>query len=127
MPNGAVAVVYCASVGGNGQVVYGDDNGGSWIKPAEDRGFQYDPLAYYPDACVLQYGSLFAAGSHERLGKNKYGPAGAEVTSMRFRIKGPKEGIGIQLLPVAETSPCPPEPANTGANHVARGNTQTTH
>ena len=66
-------------------------------------------------------------GSHERLGKNKYGPAGAEVTSMRVRIWGPKEGIGIELLPVAETSLCPPEPANTGANHVVQENTQTTY
>ncbi len=62
LPDDAVAVVYCASVGGNGQVVYSG-----------------------------------------------------------------KEGIGIQLLPVAETSPCPAKPANTGANHGAHKNTQTTH
>ena len=104
LPDGAVALVYCASIGGNGQVIYSRDNGRSWIKPAEDRGFQYDPLAYYPDACMLQDGTLFAVGSHEGLGKNEYGPAGAEVTSMQFRIKGPKEGKGIQLLPVGGTS-----------------------
>ena len=57
-----------------------------------------------PNACVLQDGTLFAMGSHEGLGKNEYGPAGAEVTSMQFRIKGPKEGKGIPLLPVGGTS-----------------------
>ncbi len=72
------------------------------LKPGEDRGFTYDPLAYYPDACVLEDGSIFAVGSHEGLGKNRYGPAGAEVTSMRFRIKSPKEGEGIELLPVGD-------------------------
>ena len=36
----------------------------------------------------------------DRLGKNQYGPAGAEVTAMRFRIKTPAEGEGIELLPI---------------------------
>ena len=34
---------------------------------AEDHGFQHDPLAYYPNACGIQDGSLFAGGSHEHL------------------------------------------------------------
>ncbi len=102
LPTGTVALVYCSGRRDNGQVIYSSDNGKSWIKPGEDRGFTYDPLAYYPDACVLEDGSIFAVGSHEGLGKNRYGPAGAEVTSMRFRIKSPKEGEGIELLPVGD-------------------------
>ena len=100
-PEGVVAVVYCADVGGNGQVIYSRDNGQTWIKPAEDRGFKYDPIAYYPDACVLEDGTIFAVGNDESYGKeNEFGPRGADVTSMRFRIKSPQEGEGIELLPV---------------------------
>jgi hypothetical protein len=92
-----VAVVFCDLSGNHGQLIYSRDSGKHWIKPAEDRGFQFDPLAYYPDACVLEDGSLFVVGCHEGLGKNKYGPAGAEVTAMRFRIKDANEGEGIEL------------------------------
>ena len=112
-PEGVVALVYCADTGGilrrygrewtrgNGQVIYSRDNGQTWIKPAEDHGFQYDPLAYYPDACVLEDGTIFAVGNDETYGKeNEFGPRGADVTSMRFRIKSPQEGEGIELLPV---------------------------
>ena len=100
LPDGVVAVVYCDLVGKNGQLIYSRDNGKSWIKPAEELGFKFDPLAYYPDACVLEDGSLFVVGSHEGLGENKYGPAGAEVTAMRFRIKSANAGEGIELLPI---------------------------
>ena len=100
LPDRVVAVVYCAVGGGNGQVIYSRDNGQSWIKPADDRGFNYDPIAYYPDACVLEDGTIFAVGVHEGLGKNEFGPHGAEVTSMRFRIKSSPEGEGIELLQI---------------------------
>ena len=32
--------------------------------------------------------------------RNQYGPYGARVTAMRFRIKTPEEGEGIELLPI---------------------------
>ena len=69
--------------------------------PAEHSGFKFDPWAYYPDACVLPDGSIFAVGDHQRL-KNKYGPYGGLVTAMRFRIRSPEEGEGIELLPIGE-------------------------
>ena len=99
-PDGVATIVYAGGPGGSGLVIYSRDKGKTWIKPAANRGFQFDPLAYYPDACVLDDGSLFAVGSHEGLGKNRYGPAGAEVTAMRFRIRSPAEGEGIELLPI---------------------------
>ena len=100
LPGGVVAIVYCAIGGGDGQVIYSRDNGKCWIKPAKDRGFKYDPIAYYPDACVLDDGSIFAVGVREGLGKNEFGPHGAEVSAMRFRIKTSREGEGIELLPI---------------------------
>ena len=99
-PDGVAVLAYCAGPGGHGQVIYSRDSGNTWIKTAADRGFQYDPFGYYPDTCVLDDGTIFAVGCHEGLGKNQYGPAGAEVTSMRFRIKTPAEGEGIELLPI---------------------------
>ena len=99
-PDGVAVLAYCAGPGGHGQVIYSRDSGNTWIKTAADRGFQYDPFGYYPDTCVLDDGTIFAVGCHEGLGKNQYGPAGAEVTSMRFRIKTPAEGEGLELLPI---------------------------
>lgn len=99
-PDGVIVLAYCASGGGDGQVIYSRDNGQSWIKPAEAHGFHYDPIAYYPDTCVLEDGTIFSVGMQEGLGQNEYGPHGAQVTSMRFRIKSAEEGEGIELLPV---------------------------
>jgi len=98
-PDGVVVIVTCGGPGGNGQVMYSRDSGKTWIKPAPDRGFKFDPLAYYPDACVLEDGSIFAVGDNQGF-KNKYGPYGSRVTAMRFRIKTPEEGEGIELLPI---------------------------
>jgi photosystem II stability/assembly factor-like uncharacterized protein len=98
-PDNVCVLVYSNTQGGMGQVIYSRDSGKTWIKPAADRGFQYDPIAYYPSACVLEDGSIFAVGSHEGIA-NKYGPWGAEVTSMRFRVKSAEEGEGIELLPI---------------------------
>ncbi|NUQ64816.1 MAG: exo-alpha-sialidase [Pirellulales bacterium] len=99
-PDGVVVVAYCSGPDGHGRVVYSRDGGKTWIRPGPGLGFAFDPLAYYPDTCVLADGSIFAVGSHEGLGKNEYGPAGAEVTAMRFRIKSQSEGEGIELLPI---------------------------
>ena len=44
-------------------------------------------------------GSIFAVGDHQGF-KNKFGPFGGEVTAMRFRIRSPQEGEGIELLPI---------------------------
>ena len=83
----------------NGEVIYSRDNGKTWVKPAPGRGFKCDPKSYYPSACVLQDGSIFMVGQREGF-KNKFGPHGAEVTSVRFRIKKPEEGEGVELLPI---------------------------
>lgn len=111
-PDGVTVVVFCGgkgSVGGNGQVIYSRDNGNTWIMPAKDRGFKFDPLSYYPDACVLSDGSIFVVGSHEGYNdkqgfENPYGPYGAESVAMRFRIRKPQEGEGIELLPIGGPS-----------------------
>ncbi len=100
LPHGVVSVVCCDLSGNHSQLIYSRDNGKSWIKPAKDRGFQFDPLATYPNACMLEDGNLFVVGCHEGLGKNKYGPAGAEVTAMRFRIKDVNKGESIESLPI---------------------------
>jgi len=101
-PGGTVVLVFCGGTGGHGQVMYSRDNGQTWIKPAPDRGFQFNPIAYYPDACVLDDGSIFTVGDHQGRGiaPNKYGPFGGEVVAMRFRIKSAEEGEGIDLLPI---------------------------
>jgi hypothetical protein len=110
-PDGNTALVFCGGPGGDGQVIYSHDSGKTWVKPAADRGFKFDPISYYPDACVLEDGSIFTVGQHEGLSfindqaswssiKNRYGPHGALVSAMRFRIKSPKEGEGIELLPI---------------------------
>ena len=94
-----VNVIITCGQGGKGQVLYTRDSGKTWIKPEKERGFICDPLAYYPDACILEDGSIFVVGDHQGF-KNKYGPYGAEVTAVRFRIKTPEEGEGIELLPI---------------------------
>ena len=99
-PDGVVLIAYCSGPGGHGRVIYSRDGGKTWIKTTGNLGFQFDPIAYYPDTCVLDDGTIFAVGSHEGLGKNQYGPAGAEVTAMRFRIRSPEAGEGIELLPI---------------------------
>ena len=98
-PDGLTVLVFCGGPGGNGQVMYSRDNGTTWIKRSPDRGFKFDPLAYYPDACVLEDGSILAVGVRQRI-KNKFGLFGAECLAMRFRIKSPEEGEGIELLPI---------------------------
>lgn len=100
-PDGLTVLVFCGGKGGNGQVIYSRDNGKTWIKPMPDRGFKFDPLAYYPDACVLEDGSIFAVGVRQGI-ENKYGPFGAKSLAMRFRIKSPEEGEGIELLTIGE-------------------------
>ena len=50
-------------------------------------------------ACVLEDGSIFMVGQREGF-KNRFGPHGSEVTSVRFRINTPEEGEGVQLLPI---------------------------
>ncbi|OHB78960.1 MAG: hypothetical protein A2V98_03535 [Planctomycetes bacterium RBG_16_64_12] len=99
-PDGVAVLAYCGGPGGSGRVIYSRDSGNTWMKTTGDLGFQFDPFAYYPDTCVLDDGTIFAVGSHEGLGQNQYGPAGAEVTAMRFRIKTLAEGEGIELLPI---------------------------
>ena len=49
---------------------------------------------------MLEDETNFAVGNSEALGQNQYGPRGAEVTFMRFRIKSSQEGEGIELMPV---------------------------
>ena len=100
---GVVVLVFCGGPGGRGQVIYSRDSGKTWIKPARDRGFKFDELAYYPNACVLEDDSIFVVGDHQGF-KNKFGPFGAEVTAVRFRVKSPKEGEGIELLPIGDDS-----------------------
>ena len=102
-PDGVNVIMTCGGSGGNGQVLYTRDSGKTWIKPTSDRGFIFNPHAYYPDACVLEDGSIFAVGDRQGF-ENKYGPYGAEVTAMRFRIKSHGEGEGIELLPMGEPS-----------------------
>jgi hypothetical protein len=103
LPDGTNVILCSGGPGGDGQVFYSRNSGKTWIKPARNRGFQFDPLAYYPDACVLEDGSILAVGDHQKL-KNRFGPYGAEVTAMRFRIRSPEEGDGIELLPIGESS-----------------------
>ena len=99
-PDGTVAVLYSGGQGGgHGRVAYSRDSGRTWTMPAPDRGYQFDPLAYYPDACVLEDGTILAVGDHQGF-ENRFGPYGAEVTAMRFRIRSKREGEGIELLPI---------------------------
>ena len=98
---GIAVLVYCTSVTGNGQVIYSRDNGDTWIKTDVDRGFQFDPLSYYPDACLLDDDTIFVVGDHQGFAC-EYGPYGAESIAMRFRIREPEEGEGIELLPIGE-------------------------
>jgi len=98
--DGVTVLVFCGGPGGSGQVIYSRDSGKTWIKPAPDRGFTYDPIAYYPSACALPDGSIFAVGDNQGF-KNKFGPYGARSIAIRFRIKTPEEGEGIELLPIA--------------------------
>ena len=97
--DGIVVLVFSGGPGGNGQVMYSRDSGRTWIKPAMDRGFKFDPHAYYPNACVLDDGSIFVVGDHQGF-QNKFGPYGAEVTGVRFRIRTAEEGEGVELLPI---------------------------
>jgi len=108
-PDGLSVLVFCGGLGGNGQVIYSRDHGKTWIKPAPDRGFTFDPRQYYPNACVLDDGSIFAVGVRQRI-KNEFGPFGAETLAMRFRIKSSKEGEGIEILPIGGPE-ITPEPA----------------
>jgi len=100
-PDGIAVLVFCGGPGGHGEVIYSRDSAQTWVKPAPDRGFKFDPLAYYPNACVLADGSIFAVGDHQGF-QCEYGPYGAETVAMRFRIKSPEEGEGIELLPIDE-------------------------
>ena len=84
-------------------ILRSDDNGKTWVKPAPGRGFKCDPKSYYPSACVLEDGSIFMVGQREGF-KNRFGPHGAEVTSVRFRIRKPEEGEGVELLPIGGRS-----------------------
>ena len=99
--DGLAVLVFCGGPGGNGQVTYRRDDGKTWIKSAPDRGFRFDPLQYYPNVCLLKDGSIFSVGVRQRI-KNEFGPFGAETLAMRFRIKPPDEGEGIELLPIGE-------------------------
>ena len=96
---GVTVLVYCTPVNGYGQVIYSRDNGDTWVKTGIDSGFQFDPLSYYPDACLLEDDTIFVVGDHQGF-KCEYGPYGAESIAMRFRIKKPEEGEGIELLPI---------------------------
>ena len=98
LANGVNVILTCGG-GVRGQVLYTRDSGKTWIKPTTEHGFRCDPLAYYPDGCVLDDGSILVVGDHQGF-KNEYGPYGAEVTAIRFRIKTPEEGEGIELLPI---------------------------
>ena len=100
---GVAVLVFCGGPGGRGQVIYSRDSGKTWIKPAQDRGFKFDELAYYPNACVLEDDSIFVVGDHQGF-KNKFGPFGAEVTAVRFRVQTSEEGEGIELLPIGGDS-----------------------
>ena len=99
-PDGVTVVVFGGrhrlsgddpKVPNNGEVIYSRDNGKTWVKPAPGRGFKCDPKSYYPSACVLEDGSIFMVGQREGF-KNRFGPHGSEVTSVRFRIKKPEGG-----------------------------------
>ena len=98
-PAGLTVLVFCGGPGGNGQVIYSRDHGTTWVKPAPDRGFTFDPRQYYPNACLLEDGSIFSVGVRQKI-KNKFGPFGAETLAIRFRIKSAAEGEGIELLPL---------------------------
>ena len=120
LPDGTVALLYCEPRGGSGQVIYSRDNGASWVRPAPDRGFVFDPLAYYPQATVLADGSIFAVGDHQGFA-NRFGPYGAEVTAMRFRIRSAAEGEGIELLPIDDlpaTAAAPVQDAGAAAERA---------
>lgn len=82
-----------------GQVTYSRDSGKTWVRPALDQGFIYNPACYYPTAVVLPDNSIIAVGTHEGVKPNPWGPRGAELTTTRFRIKSAEEGEGIELLP----------------------------
>jgi hypothetical protein len=100
LSDGTTVLLSCGGPGGNGQVLYSRDSGETWITPAPDRGFQADPLSYYPAACVLPDDSLFMVGDHQGF-PNRFGPFGAEVVATRFRILKPEEGEGVEVLPIA--------------------------
>ena len=102
-PDHVVAQIYCGGFDGNKvcSVVYSRDSGRSWFKPKRDRGFIVDPIAYYPSACLLDDGSILVIGDHQGW-PSEYGPWSAEVTAIRFHIKSPEEGEGIELLPLEE-------------------------
>ena len=100
-PGELAVLVFCGGSGGNGQVIYSRDNAKTWIKSAPDRGYKFGPLQYYPNACLLKDGSIFSVGVRQRI-KNRFGPFGAETLAMRFRIRPPEEGEGIDLLPIGE-------------------------
>ena len=106
-PDGvAVAVFTNLQSRGNGLVIYSRDNGRTWITPAANSGFQINPWAYYPSACVLADGSILVAGHMEWYSQkgcpfeNPYGGQTGVITAVRFRIKSPAEGEGVELLPL---------------------------
>ena len=117
-PDGVNAVLHCGGPGGSGQLIYSRNSGRTWVKPAPDRGFKFDPMAYYPDACVLGDGTIFAVGDHQGFA-NRFGPYGAEVTAMRFRIKTPQEGEGLQLLPIGDGKSSPRRKAAKASRDAA--------
>ena len=100
-PGELAVLVFCGGSGGNGQVIYSRDYAKTWIKSAPDRGYKFGPLQYYPNACLLKDGSIFSVGVRQRI-NNSFGPFGAETLAMRFRIRPPGEGEGIDLLPIGE-------------------------
>lgn len=106
-PDGVVVAVFSnLQAQGNGLVIYSRDNGRTWITPAANGGFQINPWAYYPSACVLQDGSILVAGHNEWYSRdgcpfeNPYGGHTGVITAVRFRIKSPAEGEGLELLPI---------------------------
>lgn len=117
-PDGTAVMLTCGGEGGHGQVFYSRDSGESWIKPHPNRGFIFNPIAYYPDACVLDDGSIFSVGDHQGFA-SYLGEYSAEVTAVRFRIRSQEEGDGIELLPIGGASqPVSPD-APTDAAEIA--------
>jgi hypothetical protein len=105
-PDGVVVAVFTnLQSRGNGLVIYSRDNGRTWITPAANAGFQVNPWAYYPSACVLADGSILVAGHMEWYTQkgcpfdNPYGGQTGVITAVRFRVKSPAEGEGVELLP----------------------------
>ena len=77
------------------------DNGETWKEVTRFTGLADMDAPY--SMFEGRDGSIFMVGQREGF-KNRFGPHGAEVTSVRFRIKRPEEGEGIELLPIGGLS-----------------------